>query len=136
MCGCEASPQPHLSSVRRSACAALVLTLMAAPCPAEDDETNPYAGDSAAAQEGQTLFARSGCVPCHGLNAEGGVGPNLVDDEWIFKFSPGMVYRTIRNGRRGTVMLAFKDRLTPEQTWKIVEFLLAKGRELKANPAK
>jgi mono/diheme cytochrome c family protein len=43
-----------------------------------------------------------------------------------------MVYRTIRNGRRGTPMVAFKDRLTPEQIWKIVEFLLDKGREITA----
>lgn len=112
---------------------ALALTLMALPGAAQDEETSPYAADAAAAQEGEVLFARSGCVPCHGPNAEGAVGPSLVDDEWIFKFSPAMVYRTIRNGRRGTPMVAFKDRLTPEQTWKIVEFLLAKGREIKAS---
>ena len=120
------------ASTGRAAYAALVLALLAAPCTAQDEETNPYAGDATAVQEGQVLFARSGCVPCHGPNAEGAVGPSLVDDEWIFKFSPGMVYRTIRNGRRGTPMVAFKDRLTPEQTWKIVEFLLAKGLEIKA----
>ena len=90
----------------------------------------------AAAQEGKALFARSGCVPCHGPNGEGAIGPNLVDDEWMFKFSPGMVYRTIRNGRRGTPMVAFKDRLTPEQTWQIVEFLLRGAAELKAGQGK
>jgi mono/diheme cytochrome c family protein len=123
-------------SVAALRCACAALALVVAPCSAQDDETNPYAGDPAAAREGQALFAHSGCVPCHGPNAEGGIGPNLVDDEWIFRFSPGMVYRTIRNGRRGTPMVAFKDRLTPEQTWKIVEFLLAKGREVKANQGK
>ncbi|HZP91766.1 MAG TPA: c-type cytochrome [Burkholderiales bacterium] len=110
--------------------------MIAVPCAAQDEETNPYAGDTEAAQEGQALFARSGCVPCHGPEAEGGIGPNLVDDVWIFKFSPGMVYRTIRYGRRGTPMVSFKDRLTPEQTWKIVEFLLARNRELKAKQGK
>ena len=89
-----------------------------------------------AAREGQGLFARSGCVPCHGPNAEGGIGPNLVDNEWMYRFSPGMDYRTIRNGRRGTPMVSFKDRLTPEQTWKIVEFLLAKGREINNSSGK
>jgi mono/diheme cytochrome c family protein len=124
----------HVASAEalRVACTALVLALIALPCIAQDDENNPYAGDPAAAREGQALFARSGCVPCHGPNAEGGTGPNLVDDEWSYRFSPGMVYRTIRNGRRGTPMVAFKDRLTPEQIWKIVEFLLDKGREITA----
>ena len=125
-----------VAAARRIAGAALTLALLAYPCAAQDDETNPYAGDATAAREGQELFAHSGCVPCHGPNAEGALGPNLVDDEWIFRFSPGMVYRTIRNGRRGTRMVAFGDRLTPDETWKIVEFLLAKGREVKASQGK
>jgi mono/diheme cytochrome c family protein len=120
----------------RAVCAALVLALIALPCAAQDDEANPYAGDPEAAQEGQALYTHSGCIPCHGPNAEGAIGPNLVDDEWIFRFSTGMLYRTIRNGRRGTRMIPFADRLTPEQTWMIVEFLLAKGREVKAPQGK
>ncbi len=120
----------------RAASATLLLALVALPAAAQDEEANPYAGDAAAAQEGKALFARSGCVPCHGPNGEGGIGPNLVDDQWMYKFSPGMVYRTIRNGRRGTPMVAFKDRLTPEQTWQIVEFLLLRNRELKAGESK
>ncbi len=116
--------------------AVLVLALVAVPCGAQDDTTNPYAGDAAAAHEGQELFTRSGCIPCHGPNGEGALGPSLIDDEWIFRFSPDMVYRTIRTGRRGTRMVGFGERLTPDETWKIVEFLLARGREVKAGQGK
>lgn len=116
--------------------AALALALSATPCPAQDDETNPYAADPAAALEGEKLFAHSGCVPCHGPHAEGAIGPNLIDNTWIDHVPPGMVYRTISKGRRGTRMVAFGDRLKPEEIWKIVEFLLANGREAKAREAK
>ena len=119
-----------------SLAAALTLTLSALPCPAQDDEANPYAADPAAASEGEKLFARSGCVPCHGPHAEGAIGPNLIDNTWIDHVPPAMVYRTISKGRRGTRMVAFEDRLKPDEIWKIVEFLLATGREAKAHPDK
>ena len=97
-----------------------------------DEGVNPFAGDPGAAREGSALYASAGCIPCHGPAAEGAIGPNLIDDKWMKRFSEGMVFRTIRNGRRGTRMIGFKGRLSEEQTWKIVEFLLAKGREMKA----
>jgi cbb3-type cytochrome c oxidase subunit III len=48
------------------------------------------AGDAAAAvtpaavAKGDTIFHKNGlCYACHGSNAEGTVGPNLTDAEWI-----------------------------------------------------
>ena len=116
--------------------AALTLILSATSCPAQDDETNPYVADPAAALEGEKLFARSGCVPCHGPHAEGAIGPNLINNAWIDHVPPAMVYRTISKGRQGTRMVAFGDRLKPEEIWKIVEFLLTSGREAKAQQGK
>ncbi|HTT37988.1 MAG TPA: c-type cytochrome [Burkholderiales bacterium] len=118
------------------ALALLALALRAAPCPAQDEENNPYAADPAAALEGEKLFARSGCVPCHGPHAEGAIGPNLIENSWIDHVPPSMVYRTISRGRRGTRMVAFGERLRPDEIWKIVEFLLATGREAKLQQAK
>ncbi|MBA3893559.1 MAG: cytochrome c [Gemmatimonadales bacterium] len=38
----------------------------------------------AAIATGDTIFHKSGlCYACHGTNAEGGVGPNLTDGEWL-----------------------------------------------------
>jgi len=124
------------AAARYLAPAVLALALRAAPCPAQDDETNPYAADPAAALEGEKLFAHSGCVPCHGPHAEGAIGPNLIENSWIDHVPPEMVYRTISKGRRGTRMVAFGDRLKPDEIWKIVEFLLATGREAKLHPGK
>ena len=100
--------------------------------PSASTADNPYANNRSVADEGAVLYASAGCIPCHGPNAEGAIGPNLVDDKWMKRFSEEMVFRTIQNGRRGTRMVGFKERLSEDDTWKVVEFLLAKGRELKA----
>ncbi len=97
---------------------------------AEDEPVNPYAGDAVAAVEGKKIFLKTGCYSCHGHEAEGAVGPNLTDDEWIFKPTDSMIFNTISKGRRGTVMAPFSDQLQPDEIWKIVEFLRERNRQL------
>jgi cytochrome c(L) len=93
---------------------------------------NPFDGDPQAAVEGKQLFLKTGCYACHGHEAEGAVGPDLTDDEWIYKPTDAMIFNTISRGRPGTVMAPFGDQLKPDEIWKIVEFLRAKNRERKA----
>ena len=95
---------------------------------AAEDVKNPFGGDPAAATEGKKLFLKTGCYACHGHEAEGAVGPDLTDDEWIFQPTDSMIFNTIAKGRRGTVMAPFADQLKPDEIWKIVEFLRDKNR--------
>ncbi len=97
---------------------------------------NPFDGDATAAVEGKQLYLKMGCYSCHGHEAEGAVGPDLTDDEWIFKPTDAMIFNTINRGRKGTVMAPFGDQLKPEEIWKIVEFLRARNRELKGATGK
>lgn len=39
--------------------------------------------DSKFIHQGQVFFERA-CARCHGLRAEGGTGPNLTDEYWIY----------------------------------------------------
>src|SRR4051812_20962537 len=60
----------------------------AAANPAKPDAAAPGGGAAAYSPElvakGDALFHGSGnCYACHGQNAEGLVGPNLTDAEWI-----------------------------------------------------
>mgnify|MGYP003519518555 FL=1 len=111
----------------------LFLALLASGIARTDDELkNPYAGDAAAAVEGKKLFLKMGCYACHGHEAEGAVGPDLTDDEWIFQPTDSMIFNTINKGRRGTVMAPFGDQLKPEEIWKIVEFLRDTHRQRNA----
>lgn len=112
--------------------------LLAAPLVAFGAEPikNPFDGDATAAVEGKQLYLKMGCYACHGHEAEGAVGPDLTDDEWIFKPTDAMIFNTINRGRKGTVMAPFGDQLKPDEIWKIVEFLRARNRELKGGAGK
>ena len=61
------------------------------------------AGDSsAAAAAGKQKFMTSGCIGCHGLNAEGNTmlgAPNLRDAVWLHGSSREDIRDTINNGR-------------------------------------
>lgn len=116
----------------RRAVALMLLGLSLNVAHGDDEPTNPYAGDAAAAVEGKQLFLKNGCYACHGHEAEGAVGPDLTDDEWIFQPTDVMIFNTISKGRRGTVMAPFSDQLQPDQIWKIVEFLRDRNRQLHA----
>lgn len=114
---------------RRAGAFAVLALLLSASARGDDEPTNPYAGDAAAAVDGKRLFLKAGCYACHGHEAEGAVGPDLTDDEWIFRPTDAMIFNTIANGRRGTVMAPFADQLTPDEIWRIVEFLRQRNRE-------
>ena len=121
---------------RNAGALALALLLLLHPAHAEDELKNPFAGDAAAAVEGKRLFLKTGCYACHGHEAEGAVGPDLTDDEWIYKPTDSMIFNTISRGRSGTIMAPFGDQLKPDEIWKIVEFLRDKNRQRHANEHK
>ncbi len=126
---------PGFVHLRWEAVVVAVFLVVAGGLPfiARCEDMNPYSGDPEAAEDGRTLYFGSGCVQCHGPIGEGAVGPSLVDYKWLYWCSPGTVYRAIRNGRKGTRMIAYKEQLTEDETWKVVEFLLASARENKRN---
>lgn len=38
------------------------------------------------------------CVACHGTKAEGNIGPNLTDSNWLHGGAPAQIFATIRDG--------------------------------------
>ncbi len=90
---------------------------------AVNQETNPYTGDAAAIEEGRNLWRKTGCYSCHGGVAEGGVGPSLTDDEWVYIPTDKTLFKTISKGRKGTVMVSWAKELDPEQIWKVIAFI-------------
>lgn len=70
-------------------------------------------GDTTAAEAGKAAFMSSGCIGCHGLNAEGNTAlgaPNLMDDTWLYGGGQKTIEKTISGGRNG-VMPAHKELL-------------------------
>ena len=63
------------------------------------------------------------CVSCHGVNAEGGVGPNLTDDYWIHGGEFENVIKTIFNGVMEKGMLAWKTSLNKKEIYSVANYV-------------
>ena len=88
----------------------------------------PASADSLAA--GQQLYRRY-CASCHGANAEGGAGndlipaaPDLTDKEWQHGSSDGEIFTVIKNGVPPELnMVPFADQIQDPDIWHIVNYL-------------
>jgi cbb3-type cytochrome c oxidase subunit III len=67
---------------------------------AAQDKAAPAGVTPAAIAQGDTIFHKTGlCYACHGTNAEGTVGPNLTDAEWLHgDGSFDMIVATVTSG--------------------------------------
>jgi hypothetical protein len=61
---------------------------------------------------GKKIF-QSKCSPCHGLFAEGAIGPNLTDSHWLHGPQLLDIYRTVREGVPEKGMVAWDRQLRP-----------------------
>jgi mono/diheme cytochrome c family protein len=83
---------------------------------AQDDElTNPYLADPAAIEAGERIFRRR-CTGCHWspLRAPVLFHTKLGDEKFL---------ETVINGRKGTQMPAFGERLSPDEVWQVHAFV-------------
>ena len=62
-----------------------------------DEALLAMAGSPTVVAKGEALFQRS-CVACHGMQGQGGIGPNLTDDYWLHGGKPTDILHTISNG--------------------------------------
>lgn len=74
------------------------------------------------ANEGQLLY-RSMCASCHGADLRGGLGPNLMDDEWVYGSGRDDMAQIIREGSLAGGMPAFGASLSDEQVNQIIDFI-------------
>ncbi len=58
--------------------------------------------------QGRTVY-QNYCMACHGQNLEGGIGNNLVDDQWVWGNTPMSIYEVVANGS--------PDRMSGMQAW-------------------
>lgn len=99
--------------------------LQPGPAVMASNAANPYDENAYALSQGQRLFAWYNCSGCH-ANGGGGMGPPLMDDEWIYGSQPGQIYKTIMEGRPNG-MPSFAGRIPGSQVWQIVAYVRAMG---------
>ena len=66
------------------------------------------------------------CISCHGQDLTGGIGANLVDDEWLHGGEPIDIFHTITNGVPAKGMQSWQGQLGPRQIAELVSFILSK----------
>jgi cytochrome c oxidase cbb3-type subunit 3 len=88
---------------------------------APDKRALPYYGSSAAVTDGMQLYNQMNCVGCH-FNGGGGIGPPLMDDQWVYGGRLDQIYDTIYFGRPHG-MPAWGGKLTDDQIWKIATYV-------------
>ena len=80
-----------------------------------------YLENGWAIAEGYRLYNWFNCVGCH-ANGGGGMGPPLMDAEWIYGSDPTQVYATIVEGRPNG-MPSFRGRIPDSEVWKLVAYV-------------
>ena len=88
------------------------------------DETNVEAlEDELALSTGKVLY-ETNCVACHGVNGEGGVGPNFADKYWIHGGDIKDLFKTIKYGVPEKGMISWKSQLKPGDMQKVASYIL------------
>lgn len=85
-----------------------------------------YSDESAAA--GQQVYEQN-CFPCHGMQMEGGIGPSMVDDEWIHGGTAADIVRVIREGVLDKGMVAWSGILSPEQVNNVASYIIQRNSQ-------
>jgi mono/diheme cytochrome c family protein len=91
---------------------------------------NPVAATTESVSDGKRLYQRF-CASCHGSNAEGGPGndlipaaPDLTDKEWKHGSTDGEIFGVVKNGVPPDLnMVPFGDQMKDTDIWNVVNYL-------------
>ena len=86
-------------------------------------------------KQGSQIYKKR-CYSCHGKFAQGGIGPNLTDNYWIYINSDQDLYDVVYNGKKGTMMLAFKNYLKPDELKTVLIYIKALQNKKQKKPKK
>jgi cytochrome c oxidase cbb3-type subunit III len=87
----------------------------------------------ASATAGEPVY-RTNCVACHGADLKGGIGPSLLDDEWIHGGTPEEIHGIIVNGVPAKGMLAWGPILSAEQINQVTAYVVAQNARALGRP--
>jgi cytochrome c oxidase cbb3-type subunit 3 len=85
------------------------------------------------AEAGEDVY-EGNCVPCHGEELRGGIGPSLVDDVWIHGGAPDQILATIVNGVPAKGMLSWGPILTAEQINHVTAYVVEQNAKALDRP--
>jgi cytochrome c oxidase cbb3-type subunit 3 len=89
--------------------------------PATTEMGRRYSGQQDQIDAGGQLYLALNCVGCH-FHGGGGMGPPLMDDQWIYGSSIEQIVSTLREGRPAG-MPSFRAIVPDEQLWQIAAYV-------------
>jgi cytochrome c oxidase cbb3-type subunit 3 len=89
----------------------------------DDSTLEVLAADDTTLTSGRTAF-QANCAACHGERAEGRIGPNLTDPNWLHGGAPTDIYRTVKTGVTARGMPAWGPVLGERQVRSVVAYVL------------
>lgn len=95
-----------------------------------DPRAADFGENAYAVSQGQQLFQAMNCSGCH-AHGGGGMGPALMDDQWIYGGRMDQIVASIDQGRPNG-MPSWRGKLTPQQMWQLAAYvrsLSAQSRE-------
>jgi cytochrome c oxidase cbb3-type subunit III len=86
-----------------------------------DSGPGPHEENAYAVSQGKTLYNQYNCSGCH-FQGGGGIGPPLIDADWIYGSRPENVFESIAEGRPNG-MPAFGGKIVTDQIWQIAAYV-------------
>lgn len=86
-----------------------------------DPRAAPYYDNASSVTDGKRLFGQYNCSGCHS-NGGGGMGPSLMDDEWIYGSRLEQIHQTLVEGRPNG-MPAWGGKIPDDQLWEISTYV-------------
>lgn len=91
--------------------------------PVSEESLGQLMADAALMKDAQALYGLR-CAPCHGVNAEGVIGPNLTDSAWIHgQGSLTDIFGVIDQGVLAKGMPAWGKQLSPIEVRKLAAYV-------------
>jgi len=88
-----------------------------------NENTVKFVNEPDILNEGKQIYTVN-CVPCHGTNGEGIVGPNLTDDYWIHGGGAKNIFKTVKYGVPVKGMIAWQTQLNPKKMQSVVSYIM------------
>jgi mono/diheme cytochrome c family protein len=145
--GLQASGMPYFRDILSDADIRAVVDhikgmspVFAGSAPAPLSAPPRVAPDAASIARGKALYTAQGCVGCHGTDARGGIqlqdakGYQVITRDltapWTFRggSGPEQIWLRLTTGLAPGPMPAYADKMTPEERWDVVNYILSLAR--------